>query len=234
MAPLALRRTPTLLALALTSTLLAVASPASAAPVEGSLTAHTGSAYRAGCEVDADGLFSTVSFSNRTGPRTAQMDQDVTVSDTGAAGDPVAATAYGTIETTASARVQNRAFKRVDVESTGVVVVGNDAAADCAASFTASSRATADLRVRARGRIRIAWDTHVGDLALVSLVGPAGTVLSRDPSRDEGVVTLRVRPGTYELRSEFAVSAAEADAPSGGSLTKVGYYTLRATYLPPA
>ena len=231
---LLVRRTPTLLALALTSTVLAVAAPASAAPVEGHLTAHTGAAYRAGCEIDSDPLFNTVAFSNRTGPRTAQLDQEFVVTDAGVGGSPVAATAYSAIEVTGSGKVRDRAFNRLDFESTGVVVIDNGAAADCSSEVEAASETDTDLKVRTRGRINITWDSHVGDVERISLVGPSGTVFSRDPSRVEGAVTVRVRPGTYQLRSEFAVSASESEVAAGASLTRSGYYTLRATYLPPA
>lgn len=225
------RRTPVLLAgLALaTTTLVVTAPPASAAVIEGSVQAHSYVEAGPGCDIAGDAVSDTQPFTNRTGARTAEADGDYIGTATGTA--TVGATGHSSLETTAYGAVRNRAFKRVDFESTQVVRLKNDSAVDCGMVVLAHSEADAMLRVRERGRIKLKWNSSVGDLALVSLTGPAGTVFSRDPSHASGEVTLRVRPGVYEVATRFTTSVREADVPTTTSVTRIGFFTLAATYL---
>ena len=143
---------------------------------------------------------------------------------------PVRASGQSTLETTASGTARNRAFQEVEFESTQVVIMKNDSALDCGMEIFARSEGEATLRVRKRGRITFEFLSSVGDLELISLTGPAGTVVSRDPSRENGEFSVRVGPGTYELATRFTTSTREADVAATESLTRIGFFLLSATY----
>jgi len=203
------------------------AGPAAAVPVQGAVEASIDSQTGAACTAGGDSSAEAKSFDSRSGGSTAH----VTGSFSGAHSGTTGASGSVDIETTGSARSKDRAFRRVDFESTGVVLVNNSDALDCGLELTGGSIATATLKVRKRGKIQLSWSTSVGDLELVRVTGPAGDLLSRDPSHADGGATLRVKPGSYELESRFSVSASEADAAVGASATRIGFYTLKATFV---
>jgi len=225
------RRTPLLLAgLALSSTALVVAAPpASAALIEGHVTATGDVDASDACALDGSTTSQTEYFSNRTGAHTAEAEGEYSATDPDTAA--VGASGHSDAETTAYGTVQNRAFKRVDFESTQVVVMKNDTDVDCGMEIFALAEADATLRVRERGRVKIRWNSSVGDLELVRLTGPAGTIVNRNPAPGSGEVVVRVRPGTYQLSSRFRTTARESDVAETQSRTVVGYFTSSATYL---
>ncbi len=222
------RRLPVLLTgLVLTGTALVTAAPpASAAVVSGHATATSAVETGGLCDVDGDGDSQTQPFSNRTGSQTAEA----TGTYRGAADGAVGVSGRSTLETTASATARNRAFREVELESTQAVTLKNDSAVDCGLEIVAHSQGDATLRVRERGRIKFEYLSSVGDLEQISLTGPAGTVISRDPSRASGAFSVRVRPGTYQLLATFTTSIRESEVAATQSLTRIGFFWLSATY----
>lgn len=224
------RRTSALLAgTALTATALVItgAGPAGAVPVQGVVEAHADGQADAGCALAGDSSAQAASFGTHDGAHTVHVTEPYSASQSATVG----ASGSVDIETTGSASARARAFRRVDLESTGVVLVNNSSDLDCGLELTAGSIATATLKVRKRGRIQVSWSSSVGDLERVKLTGPSGVLLSRDPSHPDGGATLRVRPGTYELESRFSVVASEADAAVGATATRIGFYSLKATFV---
>ncbi|KAA1420222.1 hypothetical protein F0U44_07295 [Nocardioides humilatus] len=231
MTPLRFRRTSALRAgsaLAATALVVATAAPASAVPVEGNVAASTSASVSGGCDVETGPNAQSVVFTNKTGPRTAQVDSDYHAFN----GDNAAASGHSDVETTASGSVKDRAFKRVDVESTAVISMTNGSDVGCALEMDTRSETEVELKVRSRGgKIKIAWASNTGDLAVVSVTGPSGTLLSKNPTRAEGSYLVKVPPGRYTLTSIFLVAASEGDVNVGHTKTTIGFYTLRATYV---
>jgi hypothetical protein len=225
------RRTPFLLAgLALSSTALVVAAPpASAALIEGRVLAKTYVDTDDGCDEVGDPDSELGVFTNRTGSRTVRADGDFAAADAGT--HEAGASGQSDLETTAYGTVRDRAFKRVDLESTQVVQLTNDSTVDCHLAVVALSNADAVVRVRERGRIKVRWNSSGGDLELVSLTGPSGTLFRRDPGPGSGEVVVRVRPGTYQLVSQLRTTIREIDVPVTQADTLVGYFTSSATFL---
>lgn len=228
--PLRSRRTSVLLAgsaLAASALVVTGAGPASAVPVQGVVEASADSQTGAGCTSGGESSAEATPFDSVAGGSTAHVTDSFTGSHSGTTG----ASGSVDIETTGSGRAKQRAFRRVDFESTAVVLVDNPSDLDCGLELTGGSIATATLKVRERGKIQLSWSSSVGDLELVRVTGPNGDLLSRDPSRPEGGATLRVRPGSYELESRFSVAAKESDAAVGASATRIGFYSLKATFV---
>lgn len=213
-------------ALAATALVITGAAPASAVPVQGVVEADADGQSNSDCTVVGDSSSEATPFST-SDAQTAHVTQPFSASHTGTVG----ASGSVDIETTGSGTAKARAFRRVDFESTGVVLVNNSSDVDCGLELRAGSIATATLKVRTRGKIQLSWSSSVGDLERVTLTGPAGVLLSRDPSRPDGGVTLRVKRGSYELESRFSVVASEADAAVGASATRIGFYSLKATFV---
>lgn len=214
-------------ALAASALVVAGSGPASAVPVDGHVAATSSASVDPGCAVASPLNTQSVAFTNRTGSRTAQADGSYEAMT----GGGLAASGHSDVETTASAGVRKRAFKRLDVESTGVVTLDNDSAVACGLRVATASETEASLKVRERGRIRITWTSSVGDLEAITVTGPSGVLLSKDPTVTEGKYVVKVPPGRYTLTSTFAVAASETDVAVGQSTTTIGFYTLRATYL---
>jgi hypothetical protein len=214
-------------ALAATGLVITGAGPAAAVPVEGVVEAHADAQTDAGCALAGDSSAEASSFGTHDGAHTTHVTEPYSASQSAT----VAASGSVDIETTGSASAKARAFRRVNFESTGVVIVNNSSDLDCGLELTGGSIATATLKVRKRGKIKISWSSSVGDLELVKLTGPSGVLLSRDPSRPDGGATLRVKRGFYELESRFSVVASEADAAVGSSTSRIGFYSLNATYV---
>ncbi|MEZ0577624.1 hypothetical protein [Nocardioides sp. MH1] len=227
------RRTPALLAgtaLTVSALVVAGAAPASAAPVHGNIAATAEANTNGTCALAPDEASSSgeaATFTSGAGGATAHVQEGYHAS----AASTVGASGSIDVETTASGSTRDRAFKRLDLESTGLVMLRNDAALDCGLELLAASEATAVLKVAKRGKVRIAWNSSAGDLERFTLKGAAGVVLDRVPTRPEGEVTVRVKPGRYTLTSKASITADEADVAVGATATTLGFYTLRATYL---
>ncbi len=228
---------PALLGVATLSTtalLVSTAGPAAAAPVEGTVHSNSYAEFGNDCDITNGAESQTTAYRSGQGERTAyahgeflgEMDDGSHVR--GALGE-------SETTTTAVATARNRAFKKVEVEVSHVVVLTNDSALDCGMEVHALSESDGMLRVRQPGRIRIKWSGTGGDVSSIALRAPSGRMLiSRDPSTVNGTATVNVRTGLFTWSSQLRTSLSESAVPLDDSTILLNTFKVEVTYLPPA
>lgn len=215
--------------LASSALVVAEAAAAGAPPITGQVHSSN-DVTGAGCAI-ADGSSSdTVAFSSRSDDETADAVGTYTGTEDGSS--TVGASGSSAVTTRAFATARDRAFRKVRLASLHVVALENDSAVDCGMQIFGYSSGDADLKVRKRGRIRIAWSATGGDIEQVRLTSASGaTRVDRDPAELRGQVTVRVRRGTYSFFAGFRSSVRESDVAVGSSLSTTRSYSVEVTYL---
>lgn len=211
-------------------TLLATAPSATAVAVDGSVGAGGTVAHNGSCQIDEPG----VAFKYRPlvapGPaRTTRFVGDY------AAWDPTFATATGGhVESTSTgdATARRGTVQRVVLTAKQLVRLRNTGAYDCGLELAADTQSGAALKVRGRGKLRIAWDNtgpgQFADLYLARFGGP--TLITTSPTTRSGVLTANVRRGRYYLFVQFRTAVREAGLEVGGLRKKVARFKVVATY----
>lgn len=184
----------------------------------------------AGCGVVGGPVSQTEVFTNRDDDREADVSESYT--GTAAGGSTVGASGATAVTTRAFASARDRAFRQVRLTSLHVVTMTNDSEVDCAMEVVGSSSGDAVLKVRQRGRIRIAWRATAGDIERINLTAPSGVArVDRDPAEPSGTVTVRVRRGSYTFAAAFRTSLRESQVPVGESDSAMASYSVEVAYL---
>lgn len=214
--------------LAAGATLLGPIAPASAEPVDGYVYA-SGEWLTNGCpETNTGDPLAERHFTNLTGRRTISNAETVTWEDGGGATEVVGDFAT---TTTAIAKARRRALDELRVRGRTTVRLDNATSFDCGVKLWAVSQTATEVRVRRKGKIRIAWDHGPGNLTDVVLSKPGGgTLVNRDPDRRRGSITVAVAPGRYHFYLRYHTGVVESSVTPGTAKEKSSAYVVDVTY----
>lgn len=203
-----------LLSAAALGVVLLTPQPASALPVEGSVTAGVTLPYSGNCDIVGDDDADTRTFtSSGSGLTTATAQYEGTES-----GNPVNLSfrGTGTSTTKASATAKKGSLKRIRLKARHQASIRNFGTWDCVAVVTVDSQTGTAfvIRKKAVGKVKLSWTRGAeGSIAAINVVGPGGkTVSSFTPATATGTKKIKVKRGSYYLFVQFVTTAPETVA----------------------
>ncbi|MEZ0578219.1 hypothetical protein [Nocardioides sp. MH1] len=216
------------IALAAASALLP-AAPASGTPVDGEVSAGAYALGGGACEVQtaSDGKV-TSTFQPGDGGRTATSTADFLARD---GGDRESVHGHSETSSTGVAVARDGALGKVTFTAQQQVTMTDDRASDCGLRIVDDTQAEALVRVRRRGRLRIAWESGGAGVIEQILVSRNGTLKFNDflPG-EQGTASIRVGRGRFRIYTHFSTRVGEDEVATHDTVTRKGDYSTVVTF----